>query len=216
MPATSKTAKKRKASAGKKKAPKASKAKPTKKSGAGKSKTAPAAKPKRSSKSKTAPAAKPRRSSKSPTAPKTARKPAPARKKTARPSRKGKSSAKISAADRRKFRGLLLGHRARIGDQISSLKQGSLRRDDWVNSEEDGTDAFDRQFALGLVSAEHEVVFEIDLALRKLEEKTYGICESCSCSIERPRLEALPFVRYCVQCQLAREKAGGRARRVLV
>lgn len=41
----------------------------------------------------------------------------------------------------------------------------------------------------------------IENALKKIEEGTYGICESCGISIEEMRLDIIPFARYCVQCQ---------------
>ena len=107
------------------------------------------------------------------------------------------------------LRTLLVGMRERLEGQIEALRGESLKRDDEVNSVEDGTDAFDRQFALELASNEYEAVFEIDDALRRLEEGSYGACESCACTIEVPRLKALPFVRNCIACQSEVEKRRG-------
>ena len=113
----------------------------------------------------------------------------------------------IPDSHKKLFRDLLLTMRERITGQIQALKIDSLQRHDEVNSAEDGTDAFDRQFALNLVSSENDAVFEIDEALLRLDEGQYGVCEDCSGLVEGPRLKALPFVRKCVSCQ-SKSEAG--------
>jgi RNA polymerase-binding transcription factor DksA len=50
---------------------------------------------------------------------------------------------------------------------------------------------------------------EIDEALERIEQKTYGACDRCGSAIPTSRLEVLPFTRYCVACQQEREKPGG-------
>ena len=112
---------------------------------------------------------------------------------------------KMPAKDRQQFRGLLMTMRDRLVDQIRALKGDSLTRDDSVNSEEDGTDAFERQFALELARSENDLVFEIDEALRRLGQGEYGICEECDCLIGKARLKALPFTRMCIECKSAQE-----------
>ena len=79
--------------------------------------------------------------------------------------------------------------RNRLTGQIAALQGDSLQRQDAVNSEEDGTDAFERQFALNLASTENDVVFEIDEALQRLNQKSYGVCEQCGGGIEAPPLD---------------------------
>jgi RNA polymerase-binding transcription factor DksA len=115
--------------------------------------------------------------------------------------------AKLPEGQKKILKDLLFTMRERILGQIRSLKGDSLRRDDEVNNAEDGTDAFERQFALNLVSSENDAVFEIDEALQRLEEGIYGVCEDCAGLIEMPRLKALPFVRKCVGCQ-SKSEAG--------
>jgi DnaK suppressor protein len=110
------------------------------------------------------------------------------------------------------YRSLLVAMRNRLTGQIAALQGDSLQRQDAVNSEEDGTDAFERQFALNLASTENDVVFEIDEALQRLAQKTYGVCEQCSGGIEAARLKALPFVRMCISCKTENEKGTRRFR----
>jgi len=133
-----------------------------------------------------------------------AKKPATSAKKTAAKTAK----AKLGSRDKKALLGLLLNMRDRLRNHVAALKDASLKRNDSVISPEDGTDVFDRQFALNLASTENEAVFEIDEALRRLDEGSYGLCEECSCLIGLPRLKALPFVRTCIKCQSEREKKG--------
>jgi RNA polymerase-binding transcription factor DksA len=75
-----------------------------------------------------------------------------------------------------------------------------------------GTDNFDREFAVNLLSSEQEVLYEIDEAMRRIEEKTYGACELCGCAIEKARLEAMPFAKLCFKCKAESEKGKTRYR----
>lgn len=68
------------------------------------------------------------------------------------------------------------------------------------------SDSFERDFSLGLASNEMEIVRQIDLSLRKMEDSTYGICESCQKLIPKRRLDAIPYVRHCMKCQEKLEK----------
>lgn len=71
-----------------------------------------------------------------------------------------------------------------------------------------GSDACDRDFALGLLSHEHNALSEVDQALQRIARGTYGICELSGEPIPRARLEAIPFTRHTVaqQAQIEREK----------
>ena len=113
---------------------------------------------------------------------------------------------KMTAKDKRELKDNLLTIREGLTAQMTALRQDSLSREPSENTVEDGTDAFDRQISLNLVDSEHEEVVAIDDALLRLEEGTYGVCETCNCAIEKPRLKALPFVRMCVKCQSENEK----------
>ena len=64
-----------------------------------------------------------------------------------------------------------------------------------------GSDAYDRDFAPSLLSQEQDALYEIEEALKRIDLGTYGICEMTGKPIAHPRLEALPFARYTVECQ---------------
>lgn len=118
----------------------------------------------------------------------------------------GKSNKYLSAELRRELYEKLMSLRERITGQINFLAADNLSRtqkDAEVDfrSEEQGTDNFDRDFALNRVSLEQDIVFEIDEALNRIKIGTYGACESCGGPIEKPRIIALPHSRMCVGCQ---------------
>ncbi len=131
-----------------------------------------------------------------------AAKPAPAKQKAST----GKAKGGLTSRERERLRKVLIEMRERLTGQVSALKSESLTRSDEVNVEEDGTDAFDRQFALTLASSENDAVFEIDEALHRMEAGEFGNCEECGGKVEMARLRAIPFVRNCIGCQSELEK----------
>lgn len=72
-----------------------------------------------------------------------------------------------------------------------------------------GSDAYDRDFALNLLSQEQDALHEIDEAIQRVNEGTYGICEMSGQPILKARLEAIPFARLTVECQAKVEKELG-------
>jgi len=118
----------------------------------------------------------------------------------------GKGNKYLGADLKRELREKLVRLRERITGQINFLAADNLSRtqkDAEVDfrSEEQGTDNFDRDFALNRVSLEQDIVFEIDEALNRIKIGTYGACESCGGPIEKARMSALPHSRMCVGCQ---------------
>lgn len=69
-----------------------------------------------------------------------------------------------------------------------------------------GSDNFDRDFALSLVSNEQEALYEIDQAIRRILDGTYGVCEVTGQPISKERLEAVPFTRYSLEGQQQSER----------
>jgi len=78
-----------------------------------------------------------------------------------------------------------------------------------------GTDNFDRDFALSLLSSDQDAVYEIEEALKRIEKKTYGVCELTGKTIPKARLEAIPWTRFTVEAQAQLEREGAlRSRRL--
>jgi RNA polymerase-binding transcription factor DksA len=78
-----------------------------------------------------------------------------------------------------------------------------------------GTDNFDRDFALSLLSSDQDAIYEIEEALKRIEKKTYGICELTGKQIPKARLEAIPWTRFTVQAQAQLERDGALRQRRL-
>jgi RNA polymerase-binding transcription factor DksA len=91
-------------------------------------------------------------------------------------------------------------------DNLRSRAEGSEASAFGMHQADAGSDAYDRDFALSLLSQEQDALYEIEEALKRLEQGTYGICEMSGKAIAQPRLEALPFARYTVECQSQLEK----------
>ncbi|MCM8789678.1 MAG: TraR/DksA family transcriptional regulator, partial [Candidatus Omnitrophica bacterium] len=68
------------------------------------------------------------------------------------------------------------------------------------------TDTYDREFSLGLATSDRKLLYELDDALKKIEEGTFGICEECKKIIPQARLKAVPYARLCIKCQGRKEK----------
>jgi DnaK suppressor protein len=91
-------------------------------------------------------------------------------------------------------------------DSLRSRAEGSEASAFGMHQADAGSDAYDRDFALSLLSQEQDSLYEIDEALKRIENATYGICEMSGKAIPHARLEALPFTRYTVECQAELEK----------
>ena len=71
-----------------------------------------------------------------------------------------------------------------------------------------GTDAFDRDFTLGLLSSEHDALREIEQAIKRIHNGTYGICELTGKKIRPERLDAIPWTRFSEAAERELEKEG--------
>jgi RNA polymerase-binding transcription factor DksA len=114
------------------------------------------------------------------------------------------------------FRGHLQQQLELIQGNLNALASDNLKRSP-VESTGDisahsthmadqGTDNFDRELALNLASSRQDSLYDVEDAIRRVDEGTYGACEACGGAIERPRLKALPFAKKCMACQNAAER----------
>lgn len=71
-----------------------------------------------------------------------------------------------------------------------------------------GSDSYEQDTTLALIENKSEALRDVDAAIRRIENRTYGLCEECEQMIPAGRLEVLPHARYCVTCQARREGAG--------
>ncbi len=97
-------------------------------------------------------------------------------------------------------------------DEILNMYKQDLRAGQ--ESADDGTEdivdrannAYNRELMFSLSDTERNTLLQIENALRRMDEGTYGRCSNCGQSIALPRLEALPWARFCVDCQELAEK----------
>jgi DnaK suppressor protein len=97
-------------------------------------------------------------------------------------------------------------------DTLRSRAEGNEASAFGMHQADAGSDAYDRDFALSLLSQEQDALYEIDQALKRIELGTYGVCEMSGKSIPRARLEAIPFARFTVECQSQLEKQSKASR----
>ena len=117
----------------------------------------------------------------------------------------------------KKYYEILLDLRARLTNQMDDLKKDSAEE---MNSysmhmADSGTDNFDRDNALSLLSSDQDAVYEIDEALKRIEKNSFGICELTGKIIPKTRLNAVPWARYTVESQARLEKDGALRQRKL-
>ena len=97
-------------------------------------------------------------------------------------------------------------------DTLRSRAEGSEASAFGMHQADAGSDAYDRDFALSLLSQEQDALYEIDEALKRIEVGTYGKCEMSGKPIPHARLEAIPFARFTVECQTQLEKQSKASR----
>lgn len=116
----------------------------------------------------------------------------------------------------RKFKDLLEGVRRKIAGDLSHLEKDTLntsQRDAsgdlsgyTFHMADVATDNYDRELNLDIASSEQRLLNDIDSALKKIEDGTYGRCETCDSKISVQRLKAMPYARLCIKCKEEEEK----------
>lgn len=111
----------------------------------------------------------------------------------------------------KKYYKLLLDLRQHVSDELdlhtsNTLQHAAKDEGDRKLESDAGTDAFDRDFALSLVSSEQDALNEVEEAILRIKEGTYGVCEVTGEAISKERLAAVPFARYSIEGQAEFEK----------
>jgi DnaK suppressor protein len=135
-----------------------------------------------------------------------------------RPVVKAKKSGDVKVkAEWAKFYARLLELREQLMRQMTGLAKESAQEMAGysLHMADSGTDNFDRDFALSLLSSDQDAIYEIEEALKRIERNTYGICELTGKAIPRSRLEAIPWTRFTVQAQAQLERDGALRQRRL-
>ena len=120
-----------------------------------------------------------------------------------------KKKVRLNAADIESFKQMLLEKRHEIIGNVNEMTDETLKKSRLdasgdlssmpIHMADIGTDNYEQEFALGLMDSERKLLNEIDDALQRIEDKTYGICEATGKPIGKARLQAQPWARYCVE-----------------
>jgi RNA polymerase-binding protein DksA len=112
--------------------------------------------------------------------------------------------------DRDSYRQTLVVLRARLRGDLDQMTDEALMRNGPEGSgnlsnlplhmADVGTENFDQEFTLGLIENEQQVLDQIQEALARIEAGTYGKCAECAATIPKPRLQAIPYTKYCIEC----------------
>src|ERR1041385_7395387 len=104
----------------------------------------------------------------------------------------------------------LLELRDQLQRQMSGLAKESAQElaGYSLHMADSGTDNFDRDFALSLLSSDQDALYEIEEAIKRIEKDTYGVCELTGKPIPRARLDAIPWTRFTVEAQAQLEREG--------
>lgn len=127
----------------------------------------------------------------------------------------GKSSTAWTPVSRikpewQKYYQNLLDLHERLRNQMSGLaKESQAEMENYsLHMGDSGTDNFDRDFALSLLSSDQDAIYEIEEALKRIERGSYGVCEDTGDKIPKARLDAIPWTRFTVEAQARLEKEG--------
>ena len=120
----------------------------------------------------------------------------------------GKVTEKFPEADLREFRKRLLAAREQALSGVDAMKAtGFNEADDHEADGGDGTNQTLRLQALGQMGNMNRTIQQIEEALHRIDDGTYGVCTSCGQLIRKPRLLNQPFVLTCMECQNEMERS---------
>lgn len=131
-------------------------------------------------------------------------------------SKNARAGKKLTKKDLMQFKKIILKKKEEIIDGLKHSLEDTLKKSPReaagdisgysLHMADLATDTYDREFSLDLASNERKLLYEIDEALKKIEEGSFGTCEGCKTKISKKRLKAIPYTRLCLKCQEAKEK----------
>ncbi len=135
--------------------------------------------------------------------------------KSKRKKRRSQAGVKPTARELKEFKKLLLAKRTFISGDLDRLQDETLSKSRQeaagdisnmpTHMPDIASDNFEQEFSVGLIENVEDEVREIDAALERVEEGTFGICESCDQSIPKARLRAISYARLCIECKRKEE-----------
>jgi RNA polymerase-binding transcription factor DksA len=123
---------------------------------------------------------------------------------------------KLSAKELEGYREVLLRSRLELIGRVDSLEDEALRSSGGnlsnmpLHMADVGTDTFDQEFALNMAASDREKLAEIDAALQRITDRTYGVCQITGKPIPKARLDANPLAKYTVEAARLVERGVAR------
>ena len=126
----------------------------------------------------------------------------------------GKKAKKLTQKELERYKQLLLEKRKEVLADLQSIEQNMFQDGGEISSmpvhlADIGTDNFEQEFSLELMEEAKRTLHEIQLALERIEDGTFGICEGLGIPIEKERLDAIPWTRYSLEYARQKEKENG-------
>ena len=140
------------------------------------------------------------------------------RKKTTRAKKAPapKPGKRMNKKDLLEFKKLVLKRKEAILDDLKHISEDTLKKSQKEASgdisgytyhmADVATDNYDREFSLGLATNERQSLYELEDALKRIEEGVFGICDNCKSPIAKIRLKIVPSAHLCIKCQEKLEK----------
>ena len=124
-------------------------------------------------------------------------------------------STKLSKKDLERLKEVLLAKRAALVGDANHLEEEAVRKAkddaatlDISNFADLGSDNYEQEFDLGMLEHQGHTLREIDEALERIEDGSFGICDLCGKPIPKGRLAVMPHARSCVTCLNEQELSG--------
>ena len=133
----------------------------------------------------------------------------------AKPEARTLKKTSLRKADLNKFRRMLLEKRHSLVGDMTGMEAEAFRAHGSDGSDLSlmpdhpaniATDNYEQEFTLGLLESERALLAEIDAALERIDARTYGVCLETGQFIGKPRLEACPWAKYCIEYARMAEK----------
>ena len=126
------------------------------------------------------------------------------------------NAKKLTKKELEQYKKALIDRREKVSEEVGQIEKEYLRKSPQdaagdisshpFHMADAATDAFDTEFNIGLASKDKNTIYEIDAALVRIKEGTYGICEKYGTPISKKRLKIVPYARFCIKAQEEEEK----------
>ena len=125
----------------------------------------------------------------------------------------------LNKAQLKQFRQLLITERAKLASEIKSIAEDASKSPREASGDlsaytlhmaDMAADTYERELSMNIISSEQELLYQIDDALKRIDDGSYGICAQCNKPITMSRLKAVPYASMCVACQRTKEQKNKR------